>query len=289
MRRPALLMPLLALPLLLAGCSSSPAFTVPDDADPEATIRPAGNATAPAEPYVLRVEVRHESGLGDGIPGAAVVFFDASQPAEAEAARTGPDGAATARFFVGGTVSIAAGGLDRYTVEEARQVVLGDPGEQDTLTIVLYDRVRTVEVEGVFPTSPLGSPAMPAYADVDVRLSDDDQVDAGYLVRLWSAAATLRWDNSPTAYGDLYAGLRAADDSAERHGGDSRQAPGSSGNEEAVAVEGDDARSLGGAAAAGGGLQARAASRGPVAAPGGGLPFRFTVEAEFKGSDITIG
>lgn len=290
--RPPRLLPLLLVPLLalLAGCSSSPRpdFTVPDDADPEATIRAAGNATELPDPYVLRIEVRHESTLGDGLPGVPVVFFDSSQPADVEAARTGPDGVAVARFFVGGTISIAAGGMGLYTVEEAQRVVLGEPGEQETLTLVLYDAQREAVLEETFPSgAAVGLPGVEAYTDMDIRFSDDEEVNAAYLSRLASIAGTLEWDNTPAATADFFAGLRSADDRHAIAGDDRRQAPTDTGNLETVAAEGDAARDLGLAAAAGGGLQARAATHGPLVAPDG-LPFSFTVLAGFEGSGITI-
>lgn len=278
---------LLVLFVTLAGCSGgrSADFTVPDDADAHATIRAADNGTEPPSPYTLRVQVRHERADGPPITGAAVVFFDASQGAQTEGARTGDDGDVIADFYVGGTISLAAGGVEGFTTEELPGLVLGDPGEEDTVVILLYSAQKTLQASGSFPLSP-ATPTNVAYADVPVAFAEGAAAQA-YLQRLVGLEAILRWDNGPAGSGDLYAAAASADDADFVHGDDAQQLPTDTGNEEVLTLDEGAARSLGDAAAAGGGLVLRAETRQPVVTVGG-LPFTFDAAATFQGSDLVI-
>lgn len=279
---------LAALPLLLVGCtsSSSPDFVVPEDADPEATIRSSGNGTEAAKPYVLTIEVRHETSTGPPVAGAAVVFFEASEPADVEAARTGPDGNAVARFFIHGTISIAAGGIDGRTVEELRDVILGDPGEEARVTIVLYEAAKSVEVTGGFPNG-IGTSFMPAFANFPLPFADGTAQNA-YLERLDGLDVRLAWANAPTEFADLYVGIHSDDDVAQYTGDDERQLPSDAANQETLTLEPTQAKEAGRAAIAGGGLELQALSDYPVVTLDN-LPLVFYVEARFVGSGITIG
>lgn len=277
----------LALALLgvfLAGCSGgSPEFTVPEGADADVDIRPDGNRSTP-QPYVLRIHVRHETLQGAPLGGAAVVFFDASQPAQVEAARTDAQGDAVARFYLGGTISIAAGGLSNFTVEEARNVVLGEPGESGDLTIMLFNTTRTVQVDVALPNG-LGTSVQPYWADTPVTFSTT--AAEAYLQRLVDLDITLTWMNSPTAFADLYVGAVSADDAELREGTDTRQLPTDASNMETLDLDEAQTADLREASLDGGGLQLRALSDSGVVTAGS-LAATFVMQASFKGSDIKI-
>jgi len=275
-------LPSLAL-LLLAGCAG-PDFRVPPDADATADILPA-EGEAPAEPFTLAVQVRREHAGGEPVTGVGVVVFGTSEDAAVEYARTDAAGNAALRFFVGGTASVAVGGADGLTTEEALDVALGPPGETRVLEVFLYDQERTLAVGGSFPLA-LGLPGQPAAADVAVDLAADPAVEAAYLDRLVGLDVTLAWTNSPTASGDLHAAVRSGDGAVQRTGGDERQLPADGAHEEELHLGEQDARALGWAAQASG-LHLRAASRGPVVAVDA-LAFTFEGTATFRGSDLVI-
>lgn len=274
---------------LLAGCAGGDdEFTVPDGSGADVTQANVAN------PFTLNVRVTLETPNGAPVSGAAIVLYDkayndpfsilfnAPTRDVAAAMRTDADGRAVAKLAPGQTLFAAAGGTPGLTDERVAGVVIGAAGGSGDITIVLYHARLPILVEGVIPqdfgvtatTNPTGTSGIEA----PIRFSDDPSVNAAYGHRLNSLTLSLFWNNTPTAYADLFAGAIVGGASYE--GQDARQTPLASNNVETVTVP--DAQGAMGVGAA-----ALILTRSPQAAFGG-VPYAFAGEATFVTPGVNV-
>lgn len=294
--------------LLLAGCSGSPPdrhFSVAEDA-------PAEVDSHVGDGYDMRVRVTDQDGAP--VEGAAVVFFDSlsttleggsvsgtvtpwgatteanvgftiSEQTLVAAARTDSSGEAVADLPPGGSIHVAAGGLDGLTTELRESVAVGSGGQTGTISFTLYpDQIsHTFEVTMGNMVGRAGIAGTPSEAHAMV-LSDDAALQEAYADRIFSFDVLAGWSNDPmVGAADIYLG---AGDDTEVHWEGTDRDQFDFENEEVLQVAASD---LNGhrAALSDAGYHVHLMTD-KVAASWSGLPVTLTVDAELKGSHIII-
>lgn len=207
------------------------------------------------------------------------------------AGRTDANGTVRGLLAPGRTVHVAVGGLDGWTTELRSHVVTGSAGSTSNLVVPLLRSRLAVTVDDAMPLSVSARKATlgfaeEAYHTTELRFHGDGDVHRAYLERLDSLTVNLTWTNTPTEYGDLYAGLSAGDDEPFVTGDDDTQMPAQGESVEHLHVpdrEIDEVRPRLDAD----GLSV-AAVTDSAAASLSGLPYRFDGVARFEASDIAI-
>lgn len=273
----------------LAGCveDGPDSFTVPSG------VGATGEEANVTEPFTLEVFVVAEHRRGEPLSDVGVVAYsktttlvspliERSAEEALASARTGADGRATLRLRPGQTVHVAVGGKDGWTDEVAGMVTLGPAGGMGGVTIPLYRDSLPIAVAAVLPQEAALASAQAAtggVAGVDVPLvfSGDPVVQRAYEERLAAIRLDLGWNNTPTAYADLFAAVSIGERLVE--GEDEQQMALAAGNVERIAV--DDVKEPGP-------VVAHAWTRRP-AANQGGMPFTFAGEARFVNPLVSVG
>lgn len=207
------------------------------------------------------------------------------------AGRAGDDGVVRGHLEPHRTVHLAVGGAEGWTTEVRWRVVLGEAGERGTTTVPLYREELEVSVEDAMPLSLSARKATLGYADREwqttpLAFREDAQVDKAYRERLVGLDGALHWENTPTRYGDLYAGLSAADAEPFHTGPDRTETPADTDNSAPLEVDRAVLESH----------RDRYVRRGlsvaavtdSAAASLDGLPYAFEGHAAFQGSNFII-
>lgn len=304
MRPTGVALPFVAIFVVLSGCTSGfegpRDFTVPRDAPDTAAQEGV------PEPYSLTIEVRANWTQGEPLSGAGVVFF-VTQTEEVSSgvfwrdlrttyqplagARSNSAGEATGRLAPNQAINVAVGDVAGYTTEVRMRVVLGGPGESGRIVVPLFRTELPINVSATLDSNfavpePLPG-ATPVWQSVPVPFHEQPEAQAGYLARLTEVAATLAWQNTPTQYGDLYAGVAVGDERPALTGPDALQLPTDAMNEETIEADASELSDLREAYLSEGALSL-AALTDSAALSLNGLPFQFGGAATFFASDFTI-
>jgi hypothetical protein len=303
--------PLLAVALVLAtltaGCAG-----IPCERGPPVTARGIGPGT-PMEggsgDHVLTVRVTDGPG-GGPLPDAGVVLYWASdrpqdldnvsrvevgpdrvvvQPGSKAATpepdtvlrlRTGPDGTATARLPTDRLVGLVAA-KDGYTEEYVGHIATGSGAGADAFDLPLYRSRLELKLAGTWGPGGGSTGAFTGnnylWQPESVPFAGEAAADAGYAARLVHLKAVLRWNNAPTAFGDLGLGLGARGEGQPRVFRDAGDNAAFTLQEEHLELKVDELHSYG--------LMGRNLALGPASDTGFvaplGLDYEIVVTAEF--------
>lgn len=199
--RALLLVALLAVPALLAGCAA------PVEVE-------AAAVDAPVPPRMHRVVLR----VVDEPGGPPLEHVLVGPVGGGESRRTGADGVLAFDILPDAPLALEAW-KEGYTLERPRGLVAGPAGESTEIELPLYKTNVALALEGSL--SPAAASAYRAgagafwWAPQQAQWAATPEGTAGYMQRLVGLRMELRWVNGPAGGGNLAIGAGATADAAE--------------------------------------------------------------------------